>query len=132
MNRKRSVKELCDPDVNVVKRLLRRIHLRWYHATAPAMIRLLEMIGCPDSTIKLVHDIVATCRVCRTWTRRARDTKLAIRLSVKFSQCVQVEFTFYECAATPLGGSSSSSRQPTDHVILHILDEVVPAKSQFQ
>ena len=47
MNWKKSVKELCDPDITVVKRRLRRIHLRWYHATAPAMVRLLEMIGCP-------------------------------------------------------------------------------------
>ena len=123
MNWKKSVKELCDPDINVVKRRLRRIHLRWYHATAPAMLRLLQMIGCPESTLKLVNDIVATCRVCRMWTRRAPDTKLAVRLSVKFGQCVQVDLLFYECAATPLSSSSSTIRQPTDHVILHAVDE---------
>ena len=117
MNWKKSVKELCNPDITVVKRRLRRIHLRWYHATAPAMVRLLEMLGSPESTIKLVHDIVATCRVCRMWTRRAPDTKLAIRLSVRFNQCIQVDLLFYECAATPLGGSASSSRQPTDHTV---------------
>ena len=86
------------------------------------MIRLLEMIGCPDSTIKLMSDIVATCRVCRMWTRRAPDTKLAIRLSVRLGQCVQVDLLFYECAATPLGSSSSTLQQPTDHVILHVVD----------
>ena len=59
MNWKKSLKELCDPNLEVVKRRLRRIHLRWYHASAPSMIRLLEMIGCPDATIKLVHDVVA-------------------------------------------------------------------------
>merc|ERR1712155_262884 len=84
------------------------------------MKRLLEMIGCPDSTIQLVDDIVATCRVCRMWTRRAPDTKLATRLSVKFNQCIQVDLLFYECAATPVGGAI---RQPTDHIILHIVDE---------
>ena len=70
------------------------------------MIKLLEMVGCPDAAIKLVHDIVATCRICRTWTRKAPDVKLAVRLSTRFNQCVQVDLMFYECAATPLGGSS--------------------------
>ena len=120
MNWKKSLKELCDPYIEVVKRRLRRIHLRWYHATAPSMIRLLEMVGCPDTTIKLIPDIVATCRVCRTWARKAPDTKLAIRLSVRFNQCIQVDLMFYECAATPLGSGSpsmSSTRQPPDHIV---------------
>ena len=120
MNWRKSVKELCDPNPEVVKRRLRRIHLRWYHASSQSMMRLLEMIGAPDSTIKMVPDVVATCRVCRTWTRRAPDTKLAVRLSVKFNQCVQVDLLFYECAATPLG---SDLRRPTDHITLHIIDE---------
>ena len=89
------------------------------------MVRLLEMIGCPDRAIKMVPDIVATCRVCRTWSRRAPDTKLAIRLSIRFNQCVQVDLMFYECAATPLGSASSSIRHPTNHIVLHIVDECI-------
>ena len=62
---KKVLKELNDPNLDVVKRSLRRIHLRWYHATAPQMIRLLEMIGCPESTLKLGPDIArrAECAV---------------------------------------------------------------------
>ena len=85
MNWKKYVEEFCDFDVTVVKRRLSRIHLRWYHATAVARKRLLDMIGCPESTIQLIDDVVATCRVCRMWTRRALDTKFAIRISVKFN-----------------------------------------------
>ena len=102
----------------------RRIHLRWYHATAPQMLRLLEMIGVPDSTLKMVGDIVATCRVCRTWTRRAPDVKLAVRLSIRFNQCVQVDLLFYECAATPVG-RSLAARPPTNHIVLHMVDECI-------
>ena len=47
MDWKKVLKELNDPNIQVVKRRLRRIHLRWYHAMAPQMVRLLEMIGCP-------------------------------------------------------------------------------------
>ena len=121
---KKVLKELNDPNIGVVKRRLRRIHLRWYHATASQMTRLLEMIGCSESTLKLIPDVVATCRVCRTWTRRAPDVKLAVRLSIRFNQCVQVDLIFYECAATPLG-SSSSFRTPTQHIILHMVDECI-------
>ena len=95
MDWKKVLKELDDPNVEVVKRRLRRIHLRWYHATAPPMIRLLEMIGAPDSTLKMIADIVATCRVCRTWIRRAPDVKHAVRLSIRFNQCVQVDLLLY-------------------------------------
>ena len=109
-----TLKELNDPNVAVVKRRVRRIHLRWYHGVVPQMIRVLEMIGCPETTHKLVQDVVATCRVCRTWVRRAPDVKLAVRLSIRFNQCVQVDLMFYECAATPLG-SSSSLRPPSEH-----------------
>ena len=105
MNWKKSVKELRNPDINVVKRRARRIHLRWYHATAPATIRLLEMMYCPDSAIKFVQDIAATCRVCRTWTRKALGANLAFRIRGRFNQCVPVGLMFYECAATPLSSS---------------------------
>ena len=85
MDWKKVLKELNDPNIQVVKRRLRRIHLRWYHATASQMIRLLEMIGCLDSTLKLIADIVATCRVCRTRIRRAPAVKLVVRLSIRLT-----------------------------------------------
>ena len=131
MDWRKSIKELCDPNVEVVKRRLRRIHLRWYHASTEQMVRLLQMIGCPETAIELVPDIVGTCRVCRTWARKAPDTKLAVRLSIKFNQCVQVDLLFYECAATPLGQPAGPSvpagpiRAPTDHIVLHLVDECI-------
>ena len=45
-----------------------------------------EAVRHVSDRIKMVQDIVATCRVCRTWTRKAPDTKLAIRLSIRFNQ----------------------------------------------
>ena len=78
MNWKTTLKELCDSNLSLVKRRLRRIHLRWYHVTAAQVARLPDMVGCPDEVLGMIPDIVATCRVCRTWTRRAPDTKLAM------------------------------------------------------
>ena len=124
MDWKKVLKELNDPNLHVVKRRLRRIHLRWYHATASRTTRLLEMIGGSESTLKLIPDVVATCRFCRTWTRQAPDVKLAVRLSIRFNQCVQVDPMFYECVAMPIG-SSSPFRAPTQHIILHMVDECI-------
>merc|ERR1711923_459505 len=83
------------------------------------------MVGCPDDALQMLPDIVLTCRVCRTWTRRALATKLAARLSVRFNQCVQVDLMFYECAATPLGSGSSSIRAPSNHIVLHMVGECI-------
>ena len=87
------------------------------------MIRLLEMIGCPDSTLKFVPGIAATCLVCRTWTRRAPGTRWAIRVGVRSKQCFQVDLMFFECAATPLGSGPTAIKQPSDHIILQIVNE---------
>ena len=88
------------------------------------MIRLLEMVGCPESTLKLIADIVATCRVCRTWARRAPDAKLVVRLSIRFNQCVHVDILFYECVATPLG-QRLVARPHSNHIVLHMMDECI-------
>ena len=105
MDWKKVFKELNDPNISVVKRRVRRIHLRWYHPTAQQMIRLLEMIGCPESTLKLTRDIVSACRVCRTWTRKAPDAKLAIRISIRFNQRVQVDLLFMSVSQHHLGAA---------------------------
>ena len=48
------------------RRLLRKLHLRWWHASAAPMKRLLKHAGMPDSVLDLVDEIVETCSVCRT------------------------------------------------------------------
>ena len=44
-----------EPDQRLI---LRKLHLRWWHATASAMARLLKASGVPDLTLGLIPDIV--------------------------------------------------------------------------
>ena len=51
---------------------------------------------------------------------------LAVRSSIEFNQCVQVDLMFYVGAATQLGSDSSgidAIRQHTVHIILRMVDE---------
>ena len=47
-----------------------------------------------------------------------------IDFSIRFNQCVQVDLLFYECAATPVG-RSLAARPPTNHIVLHMVDECI-------
>ena len=56
------------------------------------MTRLLQMAGAPINAVRLVPDIVQTCRICRTcgtWAPVAPDTKAAVGMSTRFNQAVQ-------------------------------------------
>ena len=51
------------------RRILRKLHIRWWHAGAQAMQRLLDRAGVPKQVIDIIPSIVDTCKVCRAWTR---------------------------------------------------------------
>ena len=55
---RRALKLLHSVDAGVVKRTLRRLHIRLWHAPAARMIELLRLAGAPSSAIKLVKEIV--------------------------------------------------------------------------
>ena len=69
---RRALRLLHSVDAGVVKRTLRRLHIRLWHAPAARMIELLRLAGAPSSAIKQVKEIVDTCRICRLWWSRLR------------------------------------------------------------
>ena len=46
---------------NMCKLTLRKLHLRWWHAQAAPMRRLLTHAGVPQSVTDLIQDVVDTC-----------------------------------------------------------------------
>ena len=64
---RRSMRLLHSSDEAVVKRTLRRLHIRFWHAAAAKLVEILRMAGAPRSALNLVKDIVDTCRICRAW-----------------------------------------------------------------
>ena len=89
----------------VKRRTLRRLHIRWWHASLSAMRRLLAAAGVPDSTLNLLPAIIDTCRVCRMWQRPGPRNMTSVTLHTKFNDAVQIDLLFHG-----------------KHIILHMVD----------
>ena len=76
-------------DPNTCKLSLRKLHLRWWHAQAQSMMRLLEHAGVPKAVIDLIPDIVDTCVACRAWARPLPDAQASVELADTFNQQVE-------------------------------------------
>lgn len=103
-----------------MKMVLWRLHIRFWHAPADGMRKLLKAAGVRESTLKLIKDVVGTCRICRFLTRPTPKPIAPTRLSTELNQAVQWDVLFYK-----------------DHMVSHIVDEatrfctasVLPSKS---
>ena len=69
--------------------ILRKLHCRWWHATANQMKRLLERVGIPDNIMKMPI-VVAQCTVCRAWQRPEHANQTAINIDDQFNQVVRL------------------------------------------
>ena len=64
---------------------LRKLHLRWWHATKEEMLRVLRAANVGQDTLDLIPTIVNDCRECRKWQLPAPETAPTLRLSTKFN-----------------------------------------------
>ncbi|CAK0849180.1 unnamed protein product, partial [Prorocentrum cordatum] len=70
---------------SVSRRVLRRLHLRWFHANKKAMKRMLKAGGVPPKVLQLVDDVVDTCRVCKLWMKNGTKATTTVKLSIQFN-----------------------------------------------
>ena len=77
-------------------RELRKLHLRWWHASSTAMTNTLKAAGLPPRILDEIPKVVQSCRECSTWTKPAPDTHTSITTPTRFSQYVEVDLMFYE------------------------------------
>ena len=68
--------------------------MRWWHAQARDMIRLLQNARVPAEVCNMTHDIVGTCKARRQCQRPAPKNMPILRLSLTFNECVQVDLLF--------------------------------------
>ena len=80
----------------VIRRTLRRLHARFWHASTVRLTELLRKAGAPDKALKLVAEIVETCRTCRMWTRPSARSMTRVSLAQDFNQMVQWDILFYK------------------------------------
>ena len=92
----------------VKRRTLRRLHIRWWHASLGSMGRLLSNAGVPDSTLNLLPCIIDTCRVCRMWARPGPRNITSATLHTKFNDAVQFDLFFHG-----------------RHVVVHLVDSAI-------
>ena len=61
-----SLKNLRSNNTNVVRTELRKLHLRWRHASEPKMHHVLRNVGIEPKRLAMIKPIVDTCRECRS------------------------------------------------------------------
>ena len=98
-----------------VKRELRRLHMRWHHASAKQMTNNLKMVGVPPHVLKQVGQIVDTCDVCRKLQAPGNKTIATSRVVTKFNDMVQHDIMFAQPHPKIIeaeGGSEDPSSRP--------------------
>jgi hypothetical protein len=87
-------------------RAIQRLHIRWWHCSSERLTALLKSAGVSQDVIKLVPNVVSSCKVCRAWTKPTNRSVTSSRLSERFGEVVQVDLLFIESL-----------------VIVHMIDE---------
>ena len=101
----RALQDLRSIREGVVRRALRKLHIRWFHASAQCMKTLLTAAGVSPEIMVLVQQIVDTCDICRNWTRPGPRTVTSATVTTRFNEEIQVDLLFYR-----------------DKIILHMID----------
>ena len=78
----------------MIRRTLRKLHVRWYHAPAKRMGTLLSAAGVNPEAIQLLPDIVSTCSICRAWSKPGSKSITSTRLPERFNQEVEMDLLF--------------------------------------
>ena len=63
---------------------LRKLHVRWWHASVSVMTKFLDRVGVPQRVLDLIPEIVQTCQVCRTWAKPGPDHACSVEIPDKF------------------------------------------------
>ena len=96
----RALQELRSSQPGVVRRALRRLHLRWFHAPFARMETLLQAAGIPAAVVNMSRQIVDTCQVCRSWSRPAPRAIATSSLPSRFNQLIQCDLLCTRFACT--------------------------------
>lgn len=91
----KSLKALSVGNPDTQMRELRKLHLRWWHASKQAMRQVLQPAGLPNSVLDKIPQVIDTCRECRQWSRPAHETIPTLRMTTRFNEHVEADILFY-------------------------------------
>lgn len=104
----RSLQLLRSQHPGTICRTLRVLHLRWWHASAAKMKKLLQAAGVTGKALDMVDNIVDTCKQCRMWARPGPTSKTTSRLIEEFNDTVQHDLFFIRT-----------------HPVMHLIDSCI-------
>ena len=90
------------------RRILRKLHLRWWHATAEQMKHVLSCACQPKEVLSLVDEIVDTCQVCRTWAKPLPKSIATASVATTFNDQVEADLLFFR-----------------KHIVFHMIDRCI-------
>lgn len=90
----RSLKALRVGTVPQQRLVIRKLHIRWWHASAAAMHKLLERAGCPKTALDLIKPICDTCAACRAWAKPLPESVASLEMADTFNQQVEYDLLF--------------------------------------
>ena len=59
------------------------------------MTSVLRNAGIPEEVISYIPDIISTCRECRKWTPRAKDTQPSASLAMNIDEVIETDLLLY-------------------------------------
>eukprot|EP00971_Amphidinium_carterae_P326242 6456928-Amphidinium_carterae.1 len=95
------------------RRILRKLHLRWWHASAAAMHRILKAAGLQKDVLDMIPSVCETCTTCREWSRPSAEAIPSVRLASSFNHEVEADLLFL------------TTRDGTQHTVLHLVDRAI-------
>ena len=77
-------------------RMLRKLHLRWWHASAHTMSHVLSSAGIGPRVLELLPQVTDTCRQCLEWARPGVDTRTSSHIADKPGDELEVDLLFFK------------------------------------
>ena len=89
-----ALRMLRSAQIGVVRRTVRKMHIRLWHMPAARMRALFQHAGAPQQSIDLSKEVVDTCRLCREWQSAAPRTMTTGNFAGAFNDELQVDLLF--------------------------------------
>ena len=79
---------------SAIRLSLRKLHVRWWHASEHTMKGFLDRVGVSQKVLGLIPEICQTCRVCREWAKPGPANAMNVELADKFNSQVECDLLF--------------------------------------
>ena len=90
----------------VVRRAVRRLHIRLWHALAARLCSLLSKTGVPQAA--MMQAVADTCRVCHSWTMHGQRSISSGQVHGAFNEDLQLDLIFWHT-----------------HMVMHMIDSCI-------